>query len=252
MKIRRTIIPILCLAGILLAFGTARPTEQTRAFLDAAEHYRQNNYRQAIASFLAIADSGLNNGKLFYNLGNAYLKDGQLGPAILWYERALQLTPDDPDLKFNYKYAVSLTKDRLDASAASLWQILFFWNHLLSAQLIRWLAIILNLVFWSLLLLRSLLKKKPLKGPAYILLIALLVFTATAAFNYYHRSYNTAGIILADKAPVRSGLTDQSTELFVLHAGTKVKVNKEKDGFYRIYFSEGKIGWLPKAMVGII
>lgn len=252
MKITRPMISFFCLAVILLASGTARPTGQTRAFLDAVEQYRQNNYRQAIASFMTIADSGVHNGKLFYNLGNAYLKNGQLGHAILWYERALQRMPDDPDLKFNYDYAVSLTKDRIDGSATSIWRILFFWNHLLSAQMIRWLAIVFNFVFWSVLLIRTLLKKKPLKGPVYLLLIALLGFTTTAAYNYYSRSYGTAGIILADEAPVRSGLSNQSTELFVLHAGTKVKVENEKDGFYRIYFTEGKIGWLAKMSVGII
>jgi uncharacterized protein YgiM (DUF1202 family) len=51
---------------------------------------------------------------------------------------------------------------------------------------------------------------------------------------------------------VRSGLTEDSTELFVLHAGTKVKIGKERNGFYRISFSDTKIGWLKKSEVGII
>ena len=51
---------------------------------------------------------------------------------------------------------------------------------------------------------------------------------------------------------VRSGLTEDSTELFVLHAGTKVKIGKERNVFYRISFSDTKIGWLKKSEVGII
>lgn len=249
---RRLIISFICLAGILLGYGTARPTEQTRSYLKAIEQYRQRNYAQAAASFLAIAGNGVQNGKLFYNLGNAYLREGRLGHAILWYERALLLIPDDPDLKFNHDYAVSLTKDRIETNSPSLWRILFFWNYLLSPEVIRWLAIILNLAFWSLLLMRTLLKKKPLKAPIFVLLLILLGLTATAATNYYYRSTNTAAIILADEAPVRSGLSDQATELFVLHAGTKVKVEREMNGFYRIHFTEGKIGWLPKASVEVI
>ena len=248
----RRIIAFICLVGILLGYGTARSTEQTRSYLEAIEQYQQRNYAQAAASFLAIVDNGVQNGKLFYNLGNAYLKEGLLGHAILWYERALLMIPDDPDLRFNHNYAVSLTKDRIETKSQSLWRILFFWNHLLSPEVIRWLAIIVNLAFWSLLLVRILLKKKPLKATTIFLLLILLCLAATATYNYYYRSTNTAAIILVDEAPVRSGLSDQATELFVLHAGTKVRVKREINGFYRIHFAEGKIGWLPKESVGVI
>ena len=252
MRFFRPAIGFLCVLGIMLGSDKAQSIDQSRSFLNAVDQYRQQDYNQAIASFLKIADTGVQNGKLFYNLGNAYLKEGRLGHAILWYERARRLTPDDPDLKFNYDYAVSLTRDRTDSEGISLWRILFFWNYLLSAELTRWLAIFLNLVFWSVLLIRCLLKKALFKGPAYLLLILLLAFTATAGFNYYRSTTRTTAVILVDEAPVRSGLSDQATELFILHAGTKVKVEMKKEGFYRIFFSEGKIGWLPKASVGVI
>ena len=252
MKTSRLIIAFICLGGFLLGYGTARSTGQTRSYLKAIEQYRQRNFAQAAASFQTIVDNGVQNGKLYYDLGNAYLKQGLLGHAILWYERALLMIPDDPDLRFNHDFAVSLTKDRIEKNSPSLWRILFFWNHLLSPEVIRWLAIIINLAFWSLLLVRTLLKKKSLKVPSFILLLVLLGLAATAATNYYLRSTDSAAVILVDEAPVRSGLSDQATELFVLHAGTRVRVEREMNGFYRIHFTEGKIGWLPKASVGVI
>ena len=202
---------------------------------------------------MKIAASGINNGQLFYNLGNAYLKEGRLGHALLWYERALKIIPDDPDLAFNYRYAVSLTKDRRAESGASLWNIIFFWQNVFSARTIRWLAIAANLALWSLLLYRSLRKKKPLiKAPAYLLILCVVVFSITAAVHYYQQTHLTEGIILPEQASVRSGLSEASTELFILHEGTKVTVEKEKEGFYRIKYSKDKIGWLPGTAVGII
>jgi SH3-like domain-containing protein len=79
-----------------------------------------------------------------------------------------------------------------------------------------------------------------------------MVFTLTAFYNYYASRYLKQAVILPDSVAVRSGLTTDSTELFVLHGGTKVKIDKENRDFYRIYFSDGKIGWLKKKDVGII
>ena len=86
----------------------------------------------------------------------------------------------------------------------------------------------------------------------YVILTVALVFTLTAFYNHYAVRYVKEAVILPDKIAVRSGLTEDSTELFGLHAGTTVKIEKENKDFYRIYFSEGKIGWLKKSEVGVI
>ncbi|MBL7181351.1 MAG: SH3 domain-containing protein [Pseudomonadota bacterium] len=85
-----------------------------------------------------------------------------------------------------------------------------------------------------------------------MVLILTVVFTVTALYNHYAFRYSKQAIILLDKVSVRSGLAEDSTELFLLHAGTKVKIDKENKDFYRIYFSDGKIGWLKKSEVGVI
>ena len=111
---------------------------------------------------------------------------------------------------------------------------------------------ILNLLFWLILALQALKRKRGLQLPRYVVLVLAVVFTLTAFYNYYTSNYVKHAVILADKISVRSGLTQDSTELFVLHAGSKVKIDKDNKDFYRIYFSEGKIGWLSKSEVGVI
>ena len=100
--------------------------------------------------------------------------------------------------------------------------------------------------------LKILFRKKVFKLPAYLFLIPTVIFTLTAFFNLYEARYIKHAIIIPEKVAVRSGLTGESTELFVLHAGTKVKIQKENKDFYRIYFSDGKIGWIRKSQVEII
>ena len=72
--------------------------------------YRQGDWPGAIRAFDQLAGSGVENGRLFYNLGNAHLKNDDLGRALLWYERALQLIPDDPDLKFQLRLCADIDK----------------------------------------------------------------------------------------------------------------------------------------------
>ena len=59
-------------------------------------------------------------------------------------------------------------------------------------------------------------------------------------------------IILPEKVSIRSGLNDEATELFTLHAGSKITIEKRLNDHFRIYFSEGKIGWIKQSEVGII
>ena len=243
------------LCGVLFLLGMLTPvhaSENARAFLTGITAYQNNEYDVAIAAFAAIANSGVANEALFYNLGNAYLKNDQLGPAILWYERALKLDPTDPDLKFNLAYARSLTKDQKDETPLPLSRIFFFWKYQLSFDAIIWSAIILNLIFWALLVGSHLWKRKNLQRMAYVALALVLIFTSTALYNYYEGTYRPQAVILPSEVPIRSGLSDDATELFVLHAGTKVRIEKEQDQHVRIYFAEGKIGWVKKELVGLI
>jgi tetratricopeptide (TPR) repeat protein len=244
---------ILWLFAALFFFNTsAQASETARAFLDGIQSYKEGHFDKAVFEFKKIADSGIVNAKLFYNLGNAYLKAGDLGRAIIWYERALKLDPDDPDIKFNYGYAMSLTKDEKEDKELPIIQILFFWKYSLSPDIVQWAALSLNLLFWLIITIRILLKKKPMFYFGYGLLIFALIFTMTAFYNAYDSAYLRYAVVLPEKISVRSGFSEDSTELFALHAGTKVRVEKEKGEFLRIYYAEGKIGWVKKSEAGVI
>lgn len=229
----------------------ASATELPRAFLSGVQHYHAGDYKASIDRFLKITDAGINSDILFYNLGNAYLKNGDLGYAILWYERGLRINPEDPDLKFNHEYALSQIKDQREDRALPLFRIIFFWKYLLGSTTVMRSAMVLNLLFWILLLLRHA-QKKGVKTSTHVVLILSIVFIATALYNFYETAQIRQAIVLPDKVSIRSGLTDDSTPLFSLHAGTKVTIEKEHNDHFRIVFSEGKIGWINQSDVGVI
>jgi tetratricopeptide (TPR) repeat protein len=243
---------LVVLMVMMTAVQTVHADPATQAFLDGIKLYKQDKYAEAAAEFSKIADQGIINGKLFYNLGNAYLKSGDTGHAMLWYERSLKLMPHDPDLNFNYEYAQSLIRDEKGEKQLPIFRILFFWKYLMSQSQVQWTAIGLNLIFWTLLAVGLIREKCQMKTLNTVVLTLTLIFTLTACYNHYETHFQKEAVILPAKVSIRSGLTDDATELFVLHAGTKVKVDKEKDDYFQIVFSEGKIGWIKKADAAVI
>lgn len=241
--------------GLLLVFSVAAQataSENARIFMEGTAAYAKGDWPAAIKAFEQLAGKGIENGRLFYNLGNAYLKNDDLGHALLWYERALKTIPHDPDLKFNYDYALTLTKDEQGEQTSPLLRILFFWKYQLRPETIRWIALILNAVLWVALAVLAIRKKHRLRPSILLVAAATLIFSATAAFNYVEAARIKNAIILPMEVSVRSGFTATATQLFVLHAGTKVRVVRRSGEHLLIRYTEDKLGWVERKDVGLI
>jgi tetratricopeptide (TPR) repeat protein len=240
------------LVVFLAVAATAPATQNARIFMDGTEAYRNGDWPAAIAAFESLVAEGVTNGNLFYNLGNAYLKNEDLGHALLWYERALNRIPDDPDLRFNYEYALTLTKDERGQKESPLLRILFFWKYQLSHSSVRWMAILSNAVLWIALSVLMIRKKRFLRPSVILIAAATLIFSATAIYNYVETVQVKYAVILPEEVAVRSGFTDTDTQLFVLHAGTKVRIARQADTHLLIRYTEDKIGWVKRSEAGII
>jgi tetratricopeptide (TPR) repeat protein len=236
----------------ILAAIPAHADQAAQSFLDAVELYEAREYSGAVETFEGLAREGVQNGGLYYNIANAYLKDGRLGPAILWYERALRMIPGDPDLRFNLEYARSLLEDEPADIGSPVLQVLFFWKDLLGVYVWQWLGIGAGLAFWCLWATSFFLRKPILKPFKYTFLALALLSAGTAAYLKYAPSLHPRAVILGKAVSVRSGLSEDTTELFVLHEGTLVAVKKQADGFLKIQYAEDKIGWVPTTMAEVI
>jgi tetratricopeptide (TPR) repeat protein len=248
---------ILAACGFCLWLGAIpvcaeTKNDQSLAFIEGIGQYDAKAYPEAVAAFEKVLTTGIRNGKLFYNMGNACLKAGEIGPAILWYERALTLIPNDPDLQFNLTYARSLVKDEKEGEASPVLEVLFFWKDLFRVGTLQWAGIVLNAAFWLFWGLYRLFRKGILLHAAYGMMMLSVLVLGTAGWRLYENTFRPQAVILPPSVAVRSGQASESTELFVLHAGTKVAVKKQGNGFLKIRFSEDKIGWIPESSAGII
>jgi len=220
-------------------------------FHQANQAYKEGRIEEAIQGFQTLLAAGFAGGHVYYNLGNAYFKNGQLGQAILSYERARLRLPRDADLRFNLATAQDRTLDAVRLSRGVLFQT-FFWLGsltLIECFLIFGLA---NAVFWLILILRFFLKT----DTVYYLLVCGLALWLAAGLSLALKAYQTAtddrAVILGSEVSVRAGPEAKDTVLFQLHAGTVVHTERREGDWALIRLAEDKRGWMRAADADLI
>lgn len=212
----------------------------------ANQNYLEGDYVGAAKGYEALLARGHLNGHIYYNLGNCYVRLGQIGKAILNYKKALILLPRDGDLKANLQYARSLCQDRIEASPSSIWRTLAFWYFGLNVRGLFIAFCILNVLFWTSALVRLLRDSEWVRWILALSLLLSLLMGASALVKYRETFHNRGGVILAREAPVRAGFSHKDTVLFILHEGAEFKVLGQEKGWWKIELPDGKKGWLPR------
>nr|HRC92571.1 tetratricopeptide repeat protein [Bacteroidia bacterium] len=94
----RYIFILLCL---LLSHNIFADTKDDLLFTEANNLYLKQSYFQAIEKYEQLISDNIISFEVYYNLGNAYYKTGNYTKAILNYERAKKIKPDDADVTLN-------------------------------------------------------------------------------------------------------------------------------------------------------
>lgn len=259
MLILAPLLAFLCLPS-LFALSAPLAKAPEAIFLGGVRAYDEGRFAEAAEAFASLAEGGVVNAKLYYDLGGALIKDGKPGPAILWYERALRLAPDDPELAFNLARADERLKDAREDGGGSMARIAFFLYGTLSQNALAWTALCCNAVLWAALAglylrgRKALAKRfeRALKGAALAALAGIVLFGSSAGYAWYAAAYDATGVILPDEVAVRSGKSVEAATLFTLHAGTRVVVDELENGWTRVRFGRDKLGWAPAEAVGLV
>jgi hypothetical protein len=216
---------------------------------EANNLYQMGNYEPALERYNAIILSGKESADLYYNMGNAAYRSNSIGHAILYFEKALKLDPGHEDALTNLEF---VSRYRLDTFEEV--PVLFFraWVKGFVQFFPEQTWSILALVFFLLILCGILIylfsRYIVMKKVAFIsALVALVVFVLSfsSALSRHRDIVNPdTGIILAPSVVVRSSPSTTGTELFILHEGTKIKVNEEVSGWQNIRVIDGREGWI--------
>jgi hypothetical protein len=210
----------------------------------ANQAYLEDRYEEAAGLYETIVERGHINGHVFFNLGNTYIRLGELGRAILNYKKARVLLPRDGDLKANLQYARSLARDRIEEASPSLWNTLAFWYFGMNLRELLIAFVLLNLLFWSSALFNLYRNSEWAKWSLWLSLLLSLVLGISAGMKARESFRNAGGVILEDEVPVRAGFSRNDTTLFVLHEGAEFTILDEEQGWWKITLADGKKGWV--------
>lgn len=239
----KQILLALIINGVGIAYG-----ENTK-FHQANQYYKEGKYEQAISLYQQIIDSGIKNGVIFYNLGNAYLKNGQLGKSILSYERAKRFLPRDEDINSNLAYANLLTIDKISKKRHWLKAGIIKAHQLLNINEQTLVIFIIYLIITLLIILYIFINKRLFIITGIILVSVFLILLISLSLKIHSTLQQKEVIMIVPRVEVKSGAEDKIETIFFIHEGTKVKINEVRDNWYCIELLDGKIGWIKNDTV---
>ena len=244
--------------GLLILVAAAPAPAQSAFFDEGNRLYQAGDFDGALDRYLRILDEGLESGDLYYNIGNTYFKRGELGPAILYYERARRLMPGDDDLLANLALARSMTADEIVPRPQFwLFRAAGWWVALLPRAALTWLV---ALAWVTAVGGAAIVVLRPAAGlviRARRIALTAAALTLVFGLNLLVRELGLdAGdeaIVVADAVEVQSAPSDDpALQIRAVHAGTKVVVDRRADEWVEIVLEDGVVGWIRAAQLVLV
>lgn len=230
-------------------FSTITLAQNETLFEQGNTLYNDGNYTLAIEKYQTILENGKHSAELYFNLGNAYYKLNNIAPSIYYYEKALQLAPNDKEILNNIAFARNMTIDDI----ATIPEIGFskFVNsitNMMSFDAWAMMAVGFVILFVILILSYYFSYTSFKKRIAFVVSSASIVFACVSVIMAYH-NYNLKkndkpAIVFAKESQIKSEPNLRSTEAFKLHEGTKVQILDTVNNWKRIKLADGKTGWI--------
>lgn len=238
------------LATVSVASAQTVDSPQT-AFYRGNSLYAEGRYDDAVGAYSELVEAGYDGGALRFNLGNAYFKAGDVGRAILNYERAETWIPADPDLEANLSYARSLTE--AEPCALPTWSLLAFP---LAARFSSWTLALLSSVFLAAALAcwgsRRFLPRgaRVLGYVALLWAVGVVIGAGSLGYRVFRIERPSFAVVVAPgDTPVRFEPATDGTQHFVSKQGTKLEVDEEREGWAQVTRCDGRRGWIERSAI---
>lgn len=236
------------------AEGNENAEHYENLFRMANDAYSRGQYDSALAGYQAILNADFESSSLYFNIGNAFYKTKKIPSAILYYEKARKLQPNDNDVAFNLLLANQQITDKIEPLPE-----LFFirwWNGVVSsASMDSWARYAIIFCFYTFSMFvffvfsvsgsfRKLFFWSGIAG----------VFMAILSFSFaLKQESNILGekeaIVFAPSVTTKSSPDESSTNLFLIHEGTKVKILEKLNDWCKISLLDGNIGWIKEGQI---
>ncbi len=242
---------------LLCCFSVIGFSQNNQRFEEANALYNDNKYAEAIDKYESILDTEAHSAELYFNLGNANYKLNNIAPTIYYYEKALQLNPNDKVIENNLAYAQNMTIDAID-SVPEVGFSRIINNVVNTFQTDTWAKFAIGgvLIFVLLFLMYHFSYSTSRKRIAFVVsVVSLLVACISVALAFQKESLdkkNNPAIVFAQESRVKVDPNQTSEEVFRLHEGTKIQVLETYEDWNKIQLSDNSMGWIPSKDIKLL
>lgn len=248
---------------VFLMFVPGIAHAQSESFADslwisANAAYAEGRWSDAVDGYEMISSMGLESAALYCNTGDAYFKDGNVPMAIVYYERSLKLDPSYDDARYNLELMNAAIQDRIDPVPEFILKV---WARDICYMMDSNAWAVLFLVFlaltFAMVLLFVLAPTAGGRRTGFFVGIVMLIFAVmSVSFSVWQKKdYMSAdeAVVMRPVTSVKSSpAAESSTDLFILHEGTKVKIIDSVGRWNNIELADGRQGWLPSEDIEVI
>ncbi|MBN1252797.1 MAG: tetratricopeptide repeat protein [Bacteroidales bacterium] len=217
----------------------------------ANDAYNKSEFEKALDYYKIVINQGFTSSELYYNIGNSYYRLKDYKNAILFYEKAKLLEPDNEDITTNLEHSYRFIQDKID----DIPEIFFLrwidgFASMFSTKIWSWISIVSFILFLLSGLIFLFSPKVVFRKLSFYFLFILISISILSYFNAYHQNnkYNKhkTAIVFSSSVSVKSSPNINGTDLFIIHEGLKVTIIDILDNWCEIKLSDGRVGWLHK------
>lgn len=249
----RNIVAVLVVLLALPLGAEAQDTYVDSLWNEANAAYVDGRWSDAVKDYEMISGMGLESASLYCNTGDAWFKEGNIPMAILYYERALKVDPSYDDARYNLELLNSMIQDRIEPVPEF---VIKAWVrdicYMMDSDAWAVCFIIFLIMTLALVLVFLLAPTASGRRAGFFTGIAVLILTvASLTFSIWQKNEyadSDDAIVMRPVTSVKSSpAAGASTDLFILHEGTKVKIMDTVGDWNNIELADGRQGWIPSS-----
>jgi tetratricopeptide (TPR) repeat protein len=239
------------------AAGAVPPEALARAdqaFRQANAAYEKTDYAQAADLYRRAIDEGVADSRLYFNYANCLFRQNQLGMAILYYEKARKLDPNDPDIAYNLRFVNAQIQDKVPAPEENfLTKALNYAHAAFSINQGLWIELGL-FTFLGLAAILCLYVGTALRTSLAVLMVVaglgMLTLAPSLALKIKDQETLRFAIVLKPSVEMYSGPGENFQVLTQVHEGTRFEIVETRGDWVSVKLANGKGGFVRLADLG--
>ena len=226
-------------------------------FSQANELYNKGSYIEAINNYKEIIKNDFHSAELYYNLGNAYYRLDSIASSVYYYEKALQLNPNDREIIDNLELINKTLVDEIDPITTPLIEsILNRVSNIFYFETWGYISIFFSFLIVALFLSYYFANSSRVKRLTFVLLCISSIFMLVSLINgnkgYNNYINNEYAVIYSYETDLKTEPNYRSETLFMLHEGTKIQVLENYNNWIKIRLVNGQVGYIQLIDVKIL